>query len=201
VSDTTPEDPEQQTGPPTTKPRRSAKEIAVELWHQKPGARAQQKPSAPIITKEIVNGLDRREITIGASLAGLDLLFAVLGYFGYRHANTATLRADAWPFFGASVVGAAILALGVVLRRRALLGFACFLVGLEFMSYHFVYGALLFLGVGGWLIFRVTQKQKQDRAAGRPSSSIDTRPTARTSGPKPSKRYTPPRRASSGRRR
>ena len=59
---------------------------------------------------------------------------------------------------------------------------------------------------GGWLIFRVMKKQRQDQAAGRFSGTVDggrRRGRAETKAPvaKASKRYTPPRRRATARRR
>lgn len=177
---------------------------ARELWHQKPGPRAPKPVAAPLTRRAIVNGLDRREMTVGVIITVVDVLLAYAGYRGYQHASTKALRSEATSFLIASLVGAAILAFGLVLRRRALLGFACFMVGLEFFNYRLYPGALLYLAIGGWLIFRVTQKQKMDRAAGLDARSLDTRPGrggTSSRGPKPSKRYTPPRNTAAGRRR
>jgi hypothetical protein len=152
-----------------------------------------------------VNGLDRREMIVGIFLTMLAFVLAFSGYHGYQHSSTKALHSQASTYLVASLFGAAVLGFGVLFRRRALLGFACFLVGLEFFNYRFVVGALAYLGAGGWLIFRVTQKQKQDRLT-RPAAAVPAaerrggrRPLP--SGPKPSKRYTPPRKTATGGRR
>jgi hypothetical protein len=55
----------------------------------------------------------------------------------------------------------------------------------------------LYIFFGGWLVMRVMRKQKQDRALRALTQSSASRPDRRLTGgpPKPSKRYTPPRRA------
>jgi hypothetical protein len=78
------------------------------------------------------------------------------------------------------------------------------MVGLEFLNYKLLLEAVLYLAVGGWLIFRVTQKRKDERAAGVPPRSREPRPTrqaAAPTAPRASKRYTPPKHNAAGRRR
>lgn len=184
---------------PTHFKPRSLVEIVSDLWHQKPGPRAPKAPVAPASSKEIVNGLERREVIFGAVLSAIAAVLAVAVYFVARASSTAAIRHDAATYLIAGLVGCAILVGGVVFRRRALLGFASFLVGMEMLSTGFLYGAVLYLFFGGWLIFRVMKKQRQDQAAGRFRGTIDTGPKAgankSTKVPAASKRYTPPRRA------
>ena len=181
------------------KVRRPAREVAKELWHQKPGSRADRpmKPRA-IGAKEIVNGLDRREIFIGSFLTAVAVGLAVLGYFNEHGSSDPTLHRSASTVLFTMLIGALLLAVGLGFRRRALLGFAAFLFGLEQWSFKFYEGSLLYLAFGGWLIYRVTQKTKADRAAGVHTGTIDTGPRFNSSEPRASKRYTPPKK---GRRR
>ncbi len=173
--------------------RRSVSEIFKELWHQKPGPRQAKPSSAPITTKEIVNGLDRRELLIGSFLTALALVLAILGYFNERASSTKSIHASAVDFLITMLIGACLMALGLFLKRRALLGFAAFLFGLEQATFQFLPGALIYLAFGGWLIYRVMQKGKADRAMGIDRGTVDYGPSGKGAIPRPSKRYTPPK--------
>jgi len=180
------------------------REIASDLWRQKPGVReakggAEQRA---LSAKEVVNGLERREQMLGAAAVALDLVITVAVFLYWRHSSQLKFRHYAPEFLVAGLIGVAILALGTALKRRALLGFAAFMVGMELISFGIVYG-ILYLFLGGWLIVRVMRKQKQDQARGKFSGTVDTGAKQRRAptGPKPSKRYTPPRRTSAGARR
>lgn len=180
----------------TAPSRRSMRSLASELWHQKPGARAVKEPKPlPPGTKEIVNGLEQRELVLGIGLCVVDLALSLLTYYYARHDATLRIRQDASTYLIAGLIGTALLVGGVAFRRRALLGFAAFLVGMEQLTSGDLYGAVLFLFYGGWLIFRVMRKQKQDQAAGRFTGTVDTGPRGATAKLTASKRYTPPRRA------
>lgn len=146
--------------------------------------------------KEIVNGLDRREKAFGWTLTALAIGLATLAYFVNRSSAVAATRSAAIDFLITMMIGAALLALGLLFKRRALLGFASFLFGLEQVSYHFIYGALLYLAFGAWLIYRVMQKNKADREAGLLPARGRTKAAPVTiNTPKASKRYTPPKTA------
>ncbi|HVB00808.1 MAG TPA: hypothetical protein VNE42_06055 [Acidimicrobiales bacterium] len=188
------ETPETETPPSSNGPsRRTFPEIVKELWHQKPGPRQLKPSNVPITTKEIVNGLDRRELLIGSFLTTLSLVLAVLGYLNERSSTTKSIHAGAVDFFITMLIGACLMALGLFLRRRALLGFAAFLFGLEQATFQFLPGALIYLAFGGWLIYRVMQKGKVDRAAGIDRGTVDYGPSGKGAIPRPSKRYTPPK--------
>ncbi len=185
-------------------PRRLA-DVVSDLWHQKPGVR-QARPGATervLSAKAVVNGLDRRELGLGVAAVALDLVVTVAVYLYWSHSSDAKFHHYAPEFLVAGLIGVAILALGTAFRRRALLGFGAFMVGMELVSFGIVYG-ILYLFFGGWLIVRVMRRQKQDQALGRASASSGARAraTTRASGsPKASKRYTPPRRTSAATRR
>ena len=149
-----------------------------------------------------MNGLDSREVAVGISLAVFDLLITVLGYRTDLHSASKSVHQGATQFLVAGLVGTIVIVVGVLVKRRALLGFACFMSGLEFQTYHLTIGAVLYLGAGGWLIFRVTQKQKQDRLVTRTSATRSAKATGKAPAgrPKASKRYTPPRKTMTGRR-
>lgn len=174
--------------------RRSIGTIAKELWHQKPGPRA-EKPvkNVPITAREIVNGLDRRETTLGIGLTLIACVLALVGYFYQLDSSTTTIHNDALNFLIAMLVGALMLAIGVALKRRALLGFAAFFFGLEQVSFGFVPGGLIYIAFGGWLIWRVMRKTKYERATGINYGTVDTGPRSTPVIPTTSKRYTPPK--------
>jgi len=196
--------PERSDGdvPSAAAARKLLRPLNLGLGRLAAGAKRERPASPPLSRRDIVNGLDRRESIIGIGLTLLAIVLAVVGYHEYKTAATALLRSQASFFLIASLIGAALLALGTALRRRALLGFACFMTGLEFLNYKSI-GAVVYISAGSWLIFRVMQKKKQDTASGVATKSVTTRPDRRPTpvGPKPSKRYTPPKRAAAGRRR
>jgi hypothetical protein len=186
--------------------RRPLKFMASDLWHRNQARETKVRPLRPITTAEIVTGLDPRERIFGAAGTVIAGGLAALGYFAQRASTVKTTREAAGTFLITMLIAAVLLALGTLMRRRALLGFAAFLVGLEQLSYKFLPGAMIFFAFGGWLIYRVMQKNKQDRANGiaprrpgakrEPIPSEDARPIR---APKASKRYTPPKRVPSGR--
>jgi hypothetical protein len=184
--------------PPST--RRSLKELANDLWYQKPGPR-ENRP-APRTAKEIVNGLDEREYRYGLVASALALVTGIIAEFHLRGSGSVKDRNDSVVFFVSFLVGWACMLGGTLTRRRALLGFASFLVGLEMISYLGGFIGIIWLGFGFWLISRVMRKQRMDRDEQK--AAAKARPKSRTSSGtvKASKRYTPPRtRSSSGKRR
>jgi hypothetical protein len=184
--------------PPATK--RSLKEMANDLWYQKPGPR--EKQSAPRSNKEIVNGLDEREYRYGLVASALALVTGLIAEYHLHSSQNLKDRNDSIVFFVSFLVGWACMLGGTLTRRRALLGFAAFLVGLEMISYLGGFIGIIWLGFGFWLISRVMRKQRQDRDEQK--AAAKARPKSRTSSGtvKASKRYTPPRaRSSSGKRR
>jgi hypothetical protein len=191
------------TPPPT---RRALKALTGELFAPKP------RPSAPrsgsTTTKEVVNGLDRREITIAVALTVLNL-YLLLTWA--HHLHTSTVKADrdeVSTFLELGVTTMVLVVLGTAFRRRALLGFACFLAGLFFLNYHLGVEFVFNVAFGGWLILRAQRAQRQQRGAatkspgrGSPSGATARRPPAAPKPPTASKRYTPPKRTrTSGRR-
>ncbi len=189
---------------------KSLREIAADLWRPRSAAGRSAAGSEPHArtTKELVNGLERNELAIGAALMVAQLAITIVDYAVWHHSHDLKYRQIAPDALVAGLVGTAIMALGVGLRRRALLGFAAFIVGMESISFGDVLG-LVYLVFGGWLIMRVMRLQRQAKAkaaavpaAGSRRSTPSTRSgRAAPSGPKPSKRYTPPQRTASGRRR
>ncbi|MHB1599371.1 MAG: hypothetical protein ACYCXY_10930 [Acidimicrobiales bacterium] len=188
---------------------KSLREIAGDLWRPRFGTRREPGAGQRVpTTKDVVNGLARNELAIGTALLLAELAITIADYLVWHHSHDLKLRQLAPDALVAGLVGTAIMALGVALHRRALLGFAAFIVGMESISFGNVFG-LIYLFFGGWLIMRVMRKQRQDKALGLAASSADPRRTTRSarstrpvpSGPKPSKRYTPPRRSAAARKR
>ena len=109
------------------------------------------------------------------------------------------------------IVLGAILLLGTLVRRRALLGFASLLVGawlVEIKALAIL--GIAYLGFGLWLVVKVLKYSNKEgrgaarggqrggqRAARQPKEVKSSVPTAKAlesrSAPKPNKRYTPPK--------
>ena len=185
-------------------PRRRLGEIATDLWYQKPGSRPPRAPNPRGDVKEIVDGLDRTEIILGTTAVAFAVALALIGYFYSRHSTTKSIHDAANFLLVSNLVFAGILAFGLVIRRRALLGFGSFFFGLElaFSLKALPYG-LPFIAFGGWLIVRANKKQQITRGAADPGSLRNSRSSKNTTSaklPKASKRYTPPRRAKGAKR-
>jgi threonine/homoserine/homoserine lactone efflux protein len=146
--------------------------------------------------------LDTTERNLGIGAVVFAVVLDVVNFYVNRHSPTKTIRSAADFVLISNLIFAGILALGLGLRRRALLGFGAFFFGLEqAFTEHEVSLGLPFLVFGGWLILRASQKQKQGRPAGgarASSTSAAKSKTTNTGRPKASKRYTPPQRARGG---
>jgi hypothetical protein len=175
---------------------------ATGLWRR---ARAPRPPRPTLPAREVktlVDGLDATERNLGIAAVVLAVVLDLVNFYANRHSPIKTTRSGADFALISNLVFAGILALGLGLRRRALLGFGAFFFGLEqaFTEREVSLG-LPFLVFGGWLILRASQKQKQSRpvrgakGAQRPTAKAKTASTGR---PKASKRYTPPQRARGG---
>jgi len=148
--------------------------------------------------------LDTTERNLGIAAVVLAIVLDLVNFYANRHSPTKDIRSAAEFVLISNLIFAGILALGLGLRRRALLGFGAFFFGLEqaFTEKEVSLG-LPFLVFGGWLILRASQKQKQSRAVGgakgtsRPAAKAKAK-TAASGRPKASKRYTPPQRARGG---
>lgn len=158
------------------------------------------RPTATDATAKAVNELDERErkwslagIVLGAGLV-------ISGYLIDRHSSVERVRAASSTLFIAGIVVLVIMGLGIAFRRRAMVGFASFMVGFALITGGNIFG-VLFLGFGGWLLVRALRRQ---RPGAKPEATTATKrkPPPKPSGPpKPSKRYTPPRRSRVGSRR
>jgi len=180
-------------------PRRRLQDILLDLWHQKPGPReSSRNAEAKLLPpgKEIVDKLDQRERLLGYASAVLAAVLTIVGYFHDRHSTIANDRKFATSLLLAGLIVSGILLLGTLLRRRALLGFASFIAGMQMLSFSDVTG-ILYLFFGGWLIVRVMRKQRHDQAVTKLAGSSGTPAAKATKSavPAPSARYTPPKRA------
>jgi hypothetical protein len=149
-----------------------------------------------------VNGLDRREITIGIVLLLLNLYLVITWSHHLNVSPSKSLRADAPTFLDTGLIATLIVMLGVIIRRRALLGFACFLAAFVFLHYDLGVQFIFNLAFGGWLLIRAQRLQRQLRGPiDKPIRAQGARKPTPTLTPTPSKRYTPPKRSRpSGRR-
>lgn len=186
------------TGGPVTDQtkRRGLVEILVDLWHQKPGTRVPNERVDSRTIKQVVDGLDHWELRLAIGATALEAVLTPFVYWYWRTHGDATVRRGALEFLVTGFISVGLLLLGTVLKRRALVGFAAFMTGFGWFTYRNLLLALVYLVFGGWLIMRVMRKQKQDKAAGKPTESFGpgSRGGQRKS-PTASKRYTPPRRA------
>ena len=178
------------------------KERAAGLWRKALGPRPPRQPLPPRAVKTLVDGLDTTERNLGIGAVVLAVVIDLVNFYVNRHSPTKTIRSQADFVLISNLIFAGILALGLGLRRRALLGFGAFFFGLEqaFTERALTLG-LPFLVFGGWLILRASQKQKQGRPVGgaKPSSRPAAKSKTTNNGrPKASKRYTPPQRARGG---
>jgi hypothetical protein len=152
-------------------------------------------------TAKAVNELDDRERKY--SLAGIVLAtgLVISGYLIDRHSHVERVRTASSTLLIAGVVVLVVMALGVVFRRRAMVGFASFMVGFALITGGNIFG-VLFLGFGGWLLVRALRRQRSATTKPDSTAPIKRKPPPKPAGPpKPSKRYTPPRGSRVGSRR
>ena len=214
MSATSPEPRDAAPGTDTAQPakRRGLVEIIGERRQNRGATGVKAAAASPRTAKEVVDGLDQWELRLAIAAAVVQAALTPVLYFYWRTHGDVAVRNAAADFLITGIVSTVIIALGVVFKRRALVGFAAFMTGMAWLTYGNLFLAVVYLFFGGWLIMRVMRKQKQDRAAGKVPASRSGRaaaakpPTGRPA-PKASKRYTPPRRAatrsraaSSGRR-
>jgi hypothetical protein len=182
-----------------------------DLWRNliTPKSVAGNRPLSSRETKRIVNGLDKRERTIGFVLSILNLYVIAVRAHQLHTSSTAALRSDTTQFLGLGLALSAVVIAAIIIKRRALLGFAAVFIGLVFLEYGAPSEFLISCAFGIWLILRAQKAQKLQRAGAQNSPvAREPRSSKRTKNvpqaphaPKASKRYTPPRRSkASGRR-
>lgn len=154
------------------------------------------RPARP--TSQVVYGLDNRERIISAVAAGLAIAFAiVVGIVGSHAPKTSKTQPinslELMAIFG---VPALAMLLGVIVKRRALVGFAALFTGFALFAFGVFY-AVIYFALGGWLVFRalkynkqvaLEKQEKQERQgsragseSGRSSSKAAPDPAARSS--------------------
>ena len=153
--------------------------------------RSNARPATP---REIVNGLDERERRYSAAAVVLGIGLVVAGYLTNRHSHVLKVRSASTTLLIAGVIILVLMIFGVAFRRRALVGFSSFMVGFELITAGNVLG-VAFLGFGGWLLIRALKRQRQDQSSRRSAPEQKAAPVKAVGPPKPSKRYTPPRRS------
>jgi hypothetical protein len=167
-------------------------------------------------TRTAVNMLDPRERRLGFFATVLELALTaivVVPYLNHSHkVSSSELKtmSAVHVFLIEGIVLGAILLLGTLVRRRALLGFASLLVGawlVEIKALAIL--GIAYLGFGLWLVVKVLKHSNKEgrgarggqrggqRAARQPKEVKSSVPTAKAlesrSAPKPNKRYTPPK--------
>jgi hypothetical protein len=160
--------------------------------------------------KAAVNNLDARETRFGVIALIVEMALTaiiVAPYLTHRLKPSKTdfkTLAVVHEFLLEGVVVAVFLLLGLLLKRRALLGFASLAAAIWLVNVRalFLVG-LAFLGFGIWLLVRGYKSQQG--GARRPAGGASSKPRAtksarsqaealgKRSPPKPNKRYTPPK--------
>jgi hypothetical protein len=160
--------------------------------------------------KAAVNKLDARETRFGVIALIVEMALTaiiVAPYLTHRLKPSKTdfkTLAVVHDFLFEGVAVAVFLLLGLLLKRRALLGFASLAAAIWLVNVRalFLVG-LAFLGFGIWLLFRGFKSQQG--GARRPVGAASSKPRAtksarsqaealgKRSPPKPNKRYTPPK--------
>lgn len=172
----------------------------------------QPRPSAATEsggTKAAVNSLDPREHRIALFATTFELVLTgvvVIPYLTHPHSRSTsdlkTLNA-VHIFLIEGIVLFAVLLIGTLVRRRALVGFASLLVGLWLLEIKALsLLGIAYVGFGIWLIMKGLKfaRGQGQGAARRPAaqpkprkSRSSDKATVSRSAPKPNKRYTPPK--------
>jgi hypothetical protein len=193
------EQPGDAQAPSTFRPKRGLAARSSGLVQKALTPRPPRAPRPVRTVKALVDGLDTTERNLGIAAVVLAIVLDFVNFYANLHSGTKSVESAAEFLLISNLIFAAILALGLGLRRRALLGFGAFFFGLEqAFSEKEVSLGLPFIAFGGWLIMRASQKQKQSRPArqSRSAPRASTKAAKPTPGrPKASKRYTPPQRA------
>lgn len=162
-------------------------------------------------TKAAVNNLDARERRIGFFALAFELALTAIVVVPYLTHHVKVGKSDQLKTLGAvhvflieGLVVGLFLLLGVLIRRRALFGFASLATGIWLVELPAlrVFGLAYFV-LGMWLLFRGLKSQQNAsrgtsaRPASQPRPSRRSRAAADAvaarSAPKPNKRYTPPK--------
>jgi hypothetical protein len=160
--------------------------------------------------KAAVNNLDARERRIGFFALAFELALTGIVVVPYLTHSVKVAKSDLKTlsavhlFLIEGLVVGLFLLLGVLIRRRALFGFACLATGIWLVELPALrlFG-LAYLGLGMWMLLRGLKSQQNaargtsGRSASQPKPSRRSRASADAhasrSAPKPNKRYTPPK--------
>jgi len=176
---------------------------------------ARRAPSNSEVVRTAVNGLEPTELRVGIFAVVAEIALTLLIYFFTHghHFATRALRLNAVHAAQIFLIEGAILAVGLVLgilvRRRALLGFASLLVGVWLIqiSALAVLG-IAYLGFGLWLVVRALKYTNKDGKASERAEAAQAARDARAAkrsgskrspykaqrgAPTANKRYTPPK--------
>jgi hypothetical protein len=164
------------------------------------GARKETQPDRSV--EEIREDLRRsndKERTIGfvvapvAAIVAITISSASINYARTHHQDVHVYNELTFVLLGLS----ALILVASMLRKRLFQGITIALFGLALFQLHYSYVgfAAPFILVGAWYMVRVYRLQQELRrseadAGGRARRSVSP---SRGSGPRPSKRYTPPR--------
>jgi hypothetical protein len=120
--------------------------------------------------EDLMNNLDKREKTIALAAAVLEIAYAVVVAIALRHpVKGAKVQVNGAIL--ASVIGVPglLLAGGVFIGRRALVGFLAMLAGLAIFSAVGPIEGFIYLGIGLWLLLKAQKYARMSReAAGQP---------------------------------
>ena len=191
----------------------------------RPAGRAKAQPARGTdADAKAVQYIDRRERFLAGFLGVFQLVMGVYSYFYLRsvivkpsthapklsiaqaHAQTLNDHNAALEVLIVNLVLGIAIGIGVLSKRRSLVGFALILSGLALMQSTGLIG-IIYLGVGLWLVFRSMRRTPSAKAAaagagGRRTAGVDQAALARGAketeeavrrAPVASKRYTPPR--------
>lgn len=146
--------------------------------------------------------LDDRERRLAIIVAVFGTGLLVASFIILRHSANAKVRSGAISVLAAGLILIAILVAGIVFRRGSIVGIATFMLGFEMIAVSPLF-AVVFLFFGGWILVRSMRRQRASLAAGGagPARARKAAPARSAGPPKPSKRYTPPRRYGTSARR
>ena len=134
-----------------------------------PGARRPSRRRAQRRTPRLSTSCDRREQTIGYVLGFGLVALSVLAYESDRHYTNKDLTKQLAVRHAAPEVLAIFALIGLLtllatfFKRRALVGFVLTFGGLALLQTLGLFG-IIYLGAGGWLIFRAMQRSPRSRA-------------------------------------
>lgn len=168
-TDDEPDDTDDQAPPP---PGISSGLRRISQWRPPPRRLPLDKTGKPLSEKQIVDGLDKRERLISGVAACLALATAVVLAIALSIEHVKKVKGQATVDKGtvlivivALVIPAVVMFVGVIIKRRALVGFTSFLIGFELLQVVGIFSFAYFI-LGGWLLLRAYRLSKQRREMG-----------------------------------